>query len=77
MPKQSTRLLPRWVLQYKGNDWLLTWVVTVAVQDASLLAMLRISRECEEIPIEVMSKVSSLAEFSGRHIKRVSSFLCL
>jgi hypothetical protein len=51
---------------------------SVAVQDACLLAMLRVSEQCDVIPAEVLSRVSSVAEFSGRHIKRVRKRLsCL
>ncbi|KAJ7647590.1 armadillo-type protein [Roridomyces roridus] len=41
----------------------------VAVQDACLLAMLRISFECDQVPSEVFSRVKDLSEQSGRHIR--------
>ncbi|KAJ6602168.1 armadillo-type protein [Mycena sp. CBHHK59/15] len=41
----------------------------LAVQDACLLAMLRISADCEEVPSEVEISVNDLSERSGRHIQ--------
>ncbi|KAH7909974.1 armadillo-type protein [Hygrophoropsis aurantiaca] len=40
------------------------------VQDASLLAMLRISAECDKVPQDVIDLVTNLSQFSGRHIRR-------
>lgn len=42
------------------------------MQDACLLAMLRLAADCEEVPSEIVGTVSKLREASGRHIKRVS-----
>jgi len=41
-----------------------------AVQDASLLAMLRIGADCDEVPLEVTTTVTELGQFSRRHIRR-------
>lgn len=46
--------------------------VVVPVQDACLLAMLRLAADCEDIPSETLGTISKLKEASGRHIKRVS-----
>ncbi|KAL1696083.1 armadillo-type protein [Schizophyllum commune] len=40
------------------------------VQDACLLAMLRISAECEDVPGDVLHTVQELARNAGRHIRR-------
>ncbi|KAL1710626.1 armadillo-type protein [Schizophyllum commune] len=42
----------------------------VGVQDACLLAMLRISAECEDVPGDVLHTVQELARNAGRHIRR-------
>ncbi|KAL1723831.1 hypothetical protein EV715DRAFT_285895 [Schizophyllum commune] len=42
----------------------------VGVQDACLLAMLRISAECEDVPGDVLQTVQELARNAGRHIRR-------
>lgn len=42
-----------------------------SVQDACLLAMLRVAAECDEVPAEIVRNVTSLAEISGRHIRQV------
>lgn len=46
-------------------------LVTVPVQDACLLSMLRIAADCSEVSPQVLATVSKLKEVSGRHIKRV------
>lgn len=46
--------------------------LAAAVQDACLLAMLRISVDCIEVPPEVMEAVTQMAQLAGRHIRRVS-----
>ncbi|KAF7362087.1 Adaptin-N domain-containing protein [Mycena venus] len=43
---------------------------SLAVQDACLLTMLRISAECEQVPSEVMTGIRDLSTQSGRHIRR-------
>ncbi|KAJ6593663.1 ARM repeat-containing protein [Mycena capillaripes] len=43
---------------------------SLAVQDACLLAMLRISAECEQVPSEVVIGIQDLSKQSGRHIRR-------
>lgn len=40
------------------------------VQDACLLAMLRISAECERVPPDIMQTVQEIAKRAGRHIRR-------
>ncbi|KAJ6558526.1 armadillo-type protein, partial [Mycena vulgaris] len=51
---------------------------SLAVQDASLLAMLRISAECEQVPSEVLTCINDLCNHSGRHIrKRCEEFTSL
>ncbi|KAL1669953.1 armadillo-type protein [Schizophyllum commune] len=42
----------------------------VGVQDACLLAMLRIAVECEDVPGDVLHTVQELARNAGRHIRR-------
>ncbi|KAJ7128916.1 armadillo-type protein [Mycena crocata] len=42
---------------------------SLAVQDACLLAMLRISAECEQVPSEVLICVNDLGNQSRRHIR--------
>ncbi|KAF7321430.1 Adaptin-N domain-containing protein [Mycena kentingensis (nom. inval.)] len=44
---------------------------SVAVQDACLLAMLRVSAECEEVPPEVLQIVADLRTKAKRHIRQV------
>ena len=48
-----------------------------SVQDACLLAMLRVTAECDEVPVRIVSAVRELGKQSGRHIRLVSRFLCL
>jgi len=48
-----------------------------SVQDACLLAMLRVTAECDEVPVEVVSAVNELGKKSGRHIRLVSRFSSL
>ncbi|KAJ7209609.1 armadillo-type protein [Mycena pura] len=43
---------------------------SVAVLDVCLLAMLRISAECEQVPSEVLRRVNDLSNESGRHIRQ-------
>ncbi|KAJ7124951.1 armadillo-type protein [Mycena epipterygia] len=43
---------------------------SLPVQDACLLAMLRISAECEQVPSEVLICVNDLSKQSGRHIRQ-------
>ncbi|KAJ7668431.1 armadillo-type protein [Mycena polygramma] len=43
---------------------------TLPVQDACLLAMLRISAECEQVPSEVVIAIQDLSNRSGRHIRQ-------
>ncbi|KAJ7755738.1 armadillo-type protein [Mycena maculata] len=43
---------------------------SLAVQDACLLAMLRISAECEQVPSEIFVCVNDLSNRSGRHIRQ-------
>ncbi|KAJ7497085.1 armadillo-type protein [Mycena latifolia] len=51
---------------------------SLAVQDACLLAMLRISAECEQVPSEVLTRINDLSNQSGRHIrKRCEEFTSL
>ncbi|KAJ7502817.1 armadillo-type protein [Mycena galericulata] len=50
----------------------------LSVQDACLLAMLRISAQCEQTPSEVLIRVKDLSNQSGRHIRqRCEEFLSL
>jgi hypothetical protein len=48
------------------------YTYVAAVQDASLLAMLRVGADCDEVPLEVTTTVTELGQFSRRHIRRVS-----
>ncbi|KAF9467306.1 armadillo-type protein [Collybia nuda] len=41
-----------------------------SVQDACLLAMMRVSIECNEVPVEIVNTVANLVETSGRHIRQ-------
>ncbi|KAJ7078870.1 armadillo-type protein [Mycena belliarum] len=51
---------------------------SLAVQDACLLAMLRISAECEQVPSEVLIRIRDLGDQSRRHIrKRCEEFTSL
>ncbi|KAJ7039210.1 armadillo-type protein [Mycena alexandri] len=43
---------------------------SLAVQDACLLAMLRISAECEQVPSDVVISVSDFSKQSRRHIRQ-------
>ncbi|KAJ7188509.1 armadillo-type protein [Mycena filopes] len=43
---------------------------SLAVQDACLLAMLRISAECEQVPSDVVISINDLGNQSGRHIRQ-------
>ncbi|KAJ7782899.1 armadillo-type protein [Mycena metata] len=43
---------------------------SLAVQDACLLAMLRVSAECEQVPSDVVISVSDLSKQSRRHIRQ-------
>lgn len=42
-----------------------------AIQDACLLAMLRVAAGCQSIPDEALGVVRKLQETAGRYIKRV------
>lgn len=42
-----------------------------AIQDACLLAMLRVAAGCQSIPDEALGIVRKLQETAGRYIKRV------
>jgi hypothetical protein len=44
---------------------------TASIQDACLLAMLRISADCESVPGDVIDIVKALLEKPGRYIRRV------
>ncbi|KAJ7072535.1 armadillo-type protein [Mycena amicta] len=46
---------------------------SVAVQDACLLAMLRISVDCEQVPPDVLRSVSDLRKGSKHHIQQFTS----
>ncbi|KZW00718.1 ARM repeat-containing protein [Exidia glandulosa HHB12029] len=49
-----------------------------AIQEALLLAMLRVVAECDTVPSDVMHEVKELASLSGRHIRhRCGQFLSL
>ncbi|KAJ7690631.1 armadillo-type protein [Mycena rosella] len=51
---------------------------SLPVQDACLLAMLRISAECEQVPSEVLMCINDVSNQSGRHIrKRCEEFTSL
>ncbi|TFY59621.1 hypothetical protein EVG20_g7714, partial [Dentipellis fragilis] len=41
-----------------------------SIQEAELLAMLRLAAECEKVPPDIIDAVKSVAEVSGRHIQR-------
>jgi hypothetical protein len=43
-----------------------------SIQEISLLTMIRLAAECQEIPPEPISDVQHLRSISGRHISRVS-----
>ncbi|KAJ7928581.1 armadillo-type protein [Mycena leptocephala] len=43
---------------------------SLAVQDACLLAALRISAECEQVPSDVVISINDLSNQSGRHIRQ-------
>ena len=45
-----------------------------SVQDACLLAMLRVGAECDEVPEDIVSAVKELGKQSGRYIRLVSRF---
>jgi len=42
-----------------------------SVKEACVLAMLRISSECEEVPEEVIERVKKVAETAGKFLRRV------
>jgi len=42
-----------------------------SVKEACVLAMLRLSNECEEIPEEVIERVKKVAETAGKFLRRV------
>jgi AP-4 complex subunit epsilon-1 len=46
--------------------------ITAAVQEACLVAMLRVSAHEDAIPQEAIAKVQVLAATAGRHLRRVS-----
>ena len=45
-----------------------------SVKEACVLAMLRLSNECEEIPEEVIKRVKKVAETAGKFLRRVRWF---
>lgn len=45
--------------------------VSVAVQEAALLSMIRISADCDDIPDQVIGSVKGLKGLSRRHIRKV------
>lgn len=42
-----------------------------SVKEACVLAMLRLSNECEEVPEEVIERVKKVAETAGKFLRRV------
>ena len=42
-----------------------------SVKEACVLAMLRLSNECEEVPEEVIERVEKVAETAGKFLRRV------
>lgn len=42
-----------------------------SVKEACVLAMLRLSNECDEIPEEVIERVKKVAETAGTFLRRV------
>ena len=57
-----------WVMQLEHPS-------IAAIQDACLIAMLRLSASMDEIPAGVVESVKDLHSRSGRHIKRVCSVI--
>ena len=41
------------------------------MKEACVLAMLKLSAECEEVPEEVVERVKKVAETAGKFLKRV------
>lgn len=46
-----------------------------SVKEACVLAMLRLSDECEEVPEEVLERVKKMAETAGKFLRRVWWFV--
>jgi hypothetical protein len=57
------------VMPSKRSHWPDT--LPASVQDASLLAMLRVAAECDEVPSDIVNSVTSLGQSAGRHIRQV------
>lgn len=45
-----------------------------SLKEACVLAMLRLSNECEEVPEEVIERVKKVAETAGKFLRRVCWF---
>lgn len=48
-----------------------------SVKEACVLAMVRLSNECEEVPIEVIERVKKMTEVAGKFLRRVRQFLVI
>lgn len=56
---------------------LLTRGYLAPVKEACVLAMLRLSDECEEVPEEVIERVKKVAEAAGKFLRRVWWFVVI
>jgi AP-4 complex subunit epsilon-1 len=44
---------------------------SAAVKEACVLAMVKLSDECEEVPEEVIERVKKMTEVAGKFLRRV------
>ena len=61
----------RWADQKDGVGTDLTHDRLASVKEACVLAMLRLSNECEEVPQEVIERIKKVAETAGKFLRRV------
>ena len=80
-PLQLLHGLGRTLMSYsrqciRGNSFFFTStsinLSAASIQEISLLTMIRLAAECQQIPPEPISDVQHLKSKSGRHISRVS-----